>query len=467
MIVRMIVLALIVAAGWFLAHRVVPFIFVRIGQALGFSMKLNPLTERRILRFKAIKRGYWCFIIVTTAFTLSLFLELFMNHKALMISYEGETRYPAVADWLNGWVPFVSFSDTARAKDFGLKGEAEVPYRDYNRWVSDPEELSRDAEQIERDIEADEERFRRTLTRIFSQRGETYDPTSPLPDFKITEYARLAEKAAYLRSLQPKFAGGEVSILMPLHPFSPREQLLSYRGRHPLPAFSKGVPLLGTDFEGKEILSQLCYGFRVSFSFAILVAVIGFSIGITVGAIMGYFGGWVDILLQRFIEIWSSIPFLFTMMIIASIAEAGFVVLVVMLVVLRSWLGITYTIRGEFYREKARDYVQAARAIGVRDGKIMARHIFPNALVPVVTFMPFAIVAYIFSLVSLDFLGFGLPPDVPSWGRLLKVASENITSHPELVYSPILAVACTLFSVVMIGEAVREAFDPKTYSRLR
>jgi microcin C transport system permease protein len=155
------------------------------------------------------------------------------------------------------------------------------------------------------------------------------------------------------------------------------------------------------------------------------------------------------------------------MMIIASIYDAGFLLLVIMLVVLRSWLGITYTIRGEFYREKARDYVQAARAIGVRNGKIMARHIFPNALVPVVTFMPFAVVAYIFSLVSLDFLGFGLPPDVPSWGRLLKVGSENIANHPELVYFPILAVAVTLFCVVMVGEAVREAFDPKTYSRLR
>ncbi|MHC4861563.1 MAG: ABC transporter permease subunit, partial [Planctomycetota bacterium] len=221
------------------------------------------------------------------------------------------------------------------------------------------------------------------------------------------------------------------------------------------------------DFEGKEVLSQLCYGFRVSFSFAVLVAVIGYSIGITVGAIMGYFGGWVDIIVQRIIEVWSSIPFLYTMMIIASITHPQFIIMVVMLVLLRSWLGITYTIRGEFYREKARDYVQAARALGVRRGKIMARHIFPNALVPVVTFMPFGIVSYIFVLVALDFLGFGLPPGTPSWGRLLRVGSENISNYPELVYAPILAVAATLFCVVMVGEAVREAFDPKLYSRLR
>ena len=467
MIIKLLITLLIIAGGWFLAHRIIPFLFVRIGRLFGLKMKLNPLTERRIRRFKAIKRGYWCFIIVTTAFTLSLFLELFMNHKALMISFDDQTRYPAVADWLNGWVPFAEFNDTARARDFGLPGEAEIQYREFARWVGDPEGLEKDAAKIEREITEDEDRYRAKMTQIFSQRGETYDPAAPLSEFKTAEYGRLREKAAFLRSLKPKFASGDVSIVMPLHPFSPREQLLSYEGTHPLPAFGKGVPILGTDFEGKEILSQLCYGFRVSFSFAILVAVIGFSIGITIGAIMGYFGGWVDIVIQRIIEIWSSIPFLFTMMIIASIYDAGFLLLVIMLVVLRSWLGITYTIRGEFYREKARDYVQAARAIGVRSGKIMARHIFPNALVPVVTFMPFAVVAYIFSLVSLDFLGFGLPPDVPSWGRLLKVGSENIANHPELVYFPILAVAVTLFCVVMVGEAVREAFDPKTYSRLR
>jgi len=199
----------------------------------------------------------------------------------------------------------------------------------------------------------------------------------------------------------------------------------------------------------------------------VLVALVGFTFGISVGAIMGYFGGWIDILVQRFIEVWSSIPFLYTMLILASIVDPTFLLLVVMLVLLRSWLGITYTIRGEFYREKARDYVQAARAIGVSNAKIMARHIFPNALVPVVTFMPFAIVSYIFVLVSLDFLRFGLPPHVPSWGRLLRVGSENIVNHPELVYAPILAVAGTLFCVVMVGEAVREAFDPKLYSRLR
>jgi len=144
-----------------------------------------------------------------------------------------------------------------------------------------------------------------------------------------------------------------------------------------------------------------------------------------------------------------------------------FMVLVVMLIVLRSWLGITYYVRGEFYREKAKDYVQAAIGAGVSDWKIITKHILPNSLVPVVTFAPFGIVAYISTLVSLDYLGFGLPPGTPSWGALLRQGLENVKFHPHLLLVPTIALAATLYAVVMIGEAVREAFDPKVFSRLR
>ncbi len=172
-------------------------------------MKLNPLTERRIRRFKAIKRGYWCFIIVTTAFTLSLFLELFMNHKALVISFDDVTRYPAVANWLNGWVPFAEFNDTARAKDFGLPGEAEIQYREFARWVGDPEGLEKDAAKIEREIAEDEDRFRAKLTQIFSQRGETYDSEAPLPEFKVAEYgAAIAKVHSYGMQVLASFVVG-------------------------------------------------------------------------------------------------------------------------------------------------------------------------------------------------------------------------------------------------------------------
>ena len=153
-------------------------------------------------------------------------------------------------------------------------------------------------------------------------------------------------------------------------------------------------------------------------------------------------------------------------MIIASIAEAGFVVLVVMLVVLRSWLGITYTIRGEFYREKAKDYVAAAIAQGESNASVMFRHILPNALTPVISFAPFALVAAIASLVALDFLGFGLPAPAASWGELVSQGKNNIYDW-HLVMCPLGALFATLLMVVFIGEAIREAFDPKVFSRLR
>ena len=182
---------------------------------------------------------------------------------------------------------------------------------------------------------------------------------------------------------------------------------------------------------------------------------------------MGYYGGWTDILLQRFIEIWGSIPFLFMIMIIASIVTPSFWMLVVLLVILRSWMAITYQIRGEFYREKARDYVQAAIGSGVSDMTVMLRHILPNSMVPVISRAPFSFVTYISSLVSLDFLGFGLPPADPSWGRLLNEGFQFVLTSPHLALLPVLAMATTLFLVVLIGEAVREAFDPKVFSRLR
>ena len=154
-------------------------------------------------------------------------------------------------------------------------------------------------------------------------------------------------------------------------------------------------------------------------------------------------------------------------MILASITQPGFFLLAGMLVILRSWLGITYYVRGEFYREKAKDYVQAAIGTGVSDRKIMVKHILPNALVPVVTYAPFDVVSYMLVLVSLDYLGFGLPPQTPSWGYLLEQGRRYVTSYQHLILVPTIALAGTLFCVVVVGEAIREAFDPKVYSRLR
>jgi microcin C transport system permease protein len=209
----------------------------------------------------------------------------------------------------------------------------------------------------------------------------------------------------------------------------------------------------------------MVYGFYTSIKFALIVTFICYSIGVSIGAFLGYFGGVFDIIVQRFVEIWSAMPFLYTVMIISAIMEPTFMLLAFILT-LFGWMGMTYYIRGEFYREKSKDYVSAATAIGCTHTSIIFKHILPNSLTPVISFMPFAIVGNISSLVSLDFLGFGLPAPTPSWGELLGQGLANLTK-PWLVLSPMIAMFVTLLLVSFIGEAIREAFDPKEYSRLR
>jgi ABC-type microcin C transport system permease subunit YejE len=223
--------------------------------------------------------------------------------------------------------------------------------------------------------------------------------------------------------------------------------------------------ILGTDDRGRDVFARMVYGFRISLSFALVVTLFCYIIGISVGALLGYYGGKFDIIMQRFVEIWSAMPFLYTVIIFAAIMLPNFWMLVFILVIFK-WMGMTYYIRAEFLREKSRDYVAAAKAIGCTDGAIIFRHILPNALTPVISFAPFSVVADIGSLVSLDFLGFGLPAPTSSWGELLGQGLGNLTK-PWLILSPTLAMFLTLLLVSFIGEAIREAFDPKQYSRLR
>ena len=264
-------------------------------------------------------------------------------------------------------------------------------------------------------------------------------------------------------------------VLMPPIPYGPDEALLDPTASPPnAPSWQHPF---GTDDRGRDVLVRLAYGFNISMTFALLVTLVGNVGGVAVGAALGYFGGRLDILGQRGIEIWSSLPFLYTIMIISSIVVPIYIPgrmaftqpslwLLVFILAAFDWMGITYYIRGEFYREKAKDYVGAAIATGVSEPAIMFRHILPNALTPVVSFMPFEIVANISALVALDFLGFGLPAPTPSWGELIGQGTENLTVW-WLVFYPLACLFLTLLLVVFIGEAIREAFDPKEFSRLR
>jgi microcin C transport system permease protein len=279
------------------------------------------------------------------------------------------------------------------------------------------------------------------------------------------------------RNLKTTFAeaGRGDWVLMPIYPYGPNEADLDLASPPPNPPSRKHF--LGTDDRGRDVLVRLAYGFNISLTFAIAVMLIGESAGVVVGAMLGYFGGKLDIIGQRVIEIWSSVPFLYTIIIVSSIIvptyspgtvailQPSFWMLVAILA-LFDWVSITYYVRGEFYREKARDYVGAAIATGVSESKIILKHILPNALTPVVSFAPFVIVANISSLVALDFLGFGLPAPTPSWGELISQGTENLTKW-WLVFFPLAALFITLLLVVFIGEAIREAFDPKEFSQLQ
>lgn len=251
-------------------------------------------------------------------------------------------------------------------------------------------------------------------------------------------------------------------VLMPFIPLSPTEALLD------LPGFPPHKPSwqhpLGTDDRGRDVLVRLLYGFRISMTFGLQVTSLSLLMGVFVGALQGYYGGKFDIIVQRLIEIWSTIPFLYIVIIVVSIFEPGYYWLVGLLIVF-GWMGMTFYVRGEFYREKSKEYVLAAKAVGASDMTIIFRHILPNALVPVITLAPFSLVRNIFSLTALDFLGFGLPAPTPSWGELMGQGMGNIYSY-WLSLSPIGALFFTLLLVTFIGEAAREAFDPKELNSL-
>lgn len=216
---------------------------------------------------------------------------------------------------------------------------------------------------------------------------------------------------------------------------------------------------LGTDEEGRDLLARLVHGFKYCMFFALILTGISFILGIIIGGIQGYFGGKIDFTFQRLIEVWSSLPFLYVVIVIGSIYGQGFWMLVVVMS-LFSWVGLSYYMRGEFYKTKNYTFVKVAKAMGMSNTRIFLKHILPNALTPVVTMLPFAIMGGIASLTALDFLGFGLPDPTPSWGDAIKQGLKNIYA-PWIAISTVAAMFFTLLLTAFVGEGVREAFDPK------
>ncbi|MAG92444.1 MAG: peptide ABC transporter permease [Planctomycetaceae bacterium] len=357
--------------------------------------------QLRLRKFRSLRRGYYSFVLLVGAYVLSFFLPFLASDRAVMVSHDGNWYFPAFRSYCHETFGYF--------ESLGL----------FEDKVYAPETFGQQTISVR------------------------------------TDYRKLQQEF--------KEAGAGDYVIMPYLPYSPTEQFLDEEGYPPHAPSSKHW--FGTDDRARDVFVRLVYGFRISMSFSLLVTIVAYLGGTIIGSTLGYFGGWVDLIGLRFVEIWGGIPFLYTVMILAAALGPNFMLLVAILAAF-GWLGISYYIRGEFYRENAKDYVAAAIATGENNAIIMFKHILPNALTPIIAFAPFAIVANIATLVALDFLGFGLPAPTPSWGELIGQGRANIREW-HLVIFPLLAMFVTLQMVVFIGEAVREAFDPKVFSRLR
>lgn len=234
---------------------------------------------------------------------------------------------------------------------------------------------------------------------------------------------------------------------------------INYNLPTPAPSAPTGENILGTDDQGRDVAARVLYGFRISVLFGLSLTIISSMIGITAGAFQGYYGGWLDLIMQRLIEIWSSMPSLYILIIFSAMFVPGFWTLLAILL-LFSWVGLVDVVRAEFLRTRNFDYVRAAGALGVSNLTIMRRHVLPNAMVATMTLMPFILTGSITALTSLDFLGLGLPPGSPSLGELLAQGKNNLQA-PWLGITAFITLATMLTLLTFIGEAVRDAFDPR------
>ncbi|OWU73706.1 peptide ABC transporter permease [Marinibacterium profundimaris] len=366
---------------------------------------MSPLNQRRWRNFKRNRRAYFSLILFSILFGLSLFAEFIANDRPILVSYRGEYYTPI----------FNFYPETAFGGDF----QTEAIYRDpeveclivsggMDACFDDPEGIM---EQAKTGVVDGEE----------IERGWTLWP--PIPYSYDTSVER--------------------------------------PGAAPLPP--GGNNLLGTDDTKRDVFARVIYGFRLSILFTIIVTGFASIIGIAAGAVQGFFGGWLDLIFQRIIEIWSATPSLYIIIIMFAILGRSFWLLVILLVAF-SWTALVGVVRAEFLRARNFEYVRAARALGVSNRTIMLRHMLPNAMVATVTMLPFIITGTIGSLASLDFLGFGLPSSAPSLGELTLQAKNNLQA-PWLAFTAFFTFAIMLSLLVFIFEGVRDAFDPrKTFS---
>ncbi len=298
---------------------------------------------------------------------------------------------------------------------------------------------------------------------VMRYNGGTYFPTVKFYSAE-TFGGRYRTEADYLALEQsPEFLAKGGWMLFPIIKSDPLRNYLKEEGSPPHAPSARHW--LGTDDSARDVAARLLYGFRLSMSFALTLAILGAVVGVIVGGLQGYAGGWFDLAGQRIIEIWSALPFLYVVILIGSIYGQTFGVLLFVFL-LFEWIGLSYYMRGEFYRLKNQTFTQAAQALGAGKFRILYRHILPNAMVPVITLFPFMLIGGISSLTALDFLGFGLPPPTPSWGEMLQQGLKYLYA-PWLAFSSVLALFTTLLLASFVGEGARAAFDPRSSNAIR
>ncbi len=341
----------------------------------------SSLTKKKWQRFVSIRRGFVSFVLLMAMIFISLFAEVFINSRALLVSHGGRLYFPTYGEMIPG-------------SRLGLDYDYETDYRE----------------------------------------------------------------------LQKKFRAEEGGdwVLMPLVPFNAYENDLKEGTYPPFPPSLGDRHFLGTDNVGRDILARLVYGFRTAMGFSVILLVLNYSIGISLGCAMGYFGGRFDLFVQRILEVWSNIPFLYVVIIVSSVVVPSFMILVCIMAFF-GWIQMTWVMRTMTYREKEREYVLAARSLGASHARIIFKHIIPNTVSVIVTYAPFAISGGIVALTSLDYLGFGLPAPTPSWGELLQQGWTNMGAW-WISASVVAALVITLMIVTFTGEGIREALDPKMHT---
>jgi len=366
--------------------------------------RLSPINQRRLANFNANRRGYWALRIFLTLFAVSLSAEFIANDRPLLMSYKGEILSPVLTDYPES--KFGGFLAVTDYKDPVILDEIKS-----NGWVIWP-----------------------PIRYSYDTINKDY-PGRKGPDGLCLGYPA-----------PPPWASSA-----PLCD-APPEQLARF---HAL----GNTNWLGLDNQGRDVVARVIYGFRISVLFGLILALLSASIGITAGAVQGYFGGKTDLIFQRFLEVWSSVPSLFVLIIISSVLIPGFWTLLGVLL-LFEWVNLVGVVRAEFLRARNFEYVNAARALGLSHRKIMMKHLLPNAMVATLTFLPFQLSGSIAALTALDFLGLGLPPGSPSLGELLLQGKRHLEA-PWLGLTGFFTVAIMLSLLIFIGEAVRDALDPR------